>query len=308
MIYTVTFNPALDYVMKLGTMKKGYTNRTAEEMYLAGGKGLNVSSVLSGLGVDNVALGFTAGFTGNEIERLMTESGCRCEFIRLKEGNSRINVKLKESGGETELNAGGPPVDEEARQKLSERLDKLQSGDILVLAGSIPKTMPADIYSSIMESLKGRGVKFVVDAEKDLLLKALAHKPFLVKPNHMELGELFGESLAEISDTDELIARVTEYAEILRGMGAENVLVSMAGDGALLLDGNGDVHIMDAPVGQVVNSVGAGDAMLAGFLAGDPEKNGYDYALKLGIASGSARAFSEFLPKSEQIMAIFNKL
>lgn len=308
MIYTVTFNPALDYVMKLGTMKKGFTNRTTEEMYLAGGKGLNVSSVLSGLGVDNVALGFTAGFTGNEIERLMTESGCRCEFIRLKEGSSRINVKLKESGGETEINAGGPPVDEEARQKLSERLDKLQSGDILVLAGSIPKTMPADIYSSIMENLKDRGVKFVVDAEKDLLLKALAHKPFLVKPNHMELGELFGESLAEISDTDELIARVTEYAEILRGMGAENVLVSMAGDGALLLDGNGDVHIMDAPVGQVVNSVGAGDAMLAGFLAGDPEKNGYDYALKLGIASGSARAFSEFLPKSEQIMAIFNKL
>lgn len=308
MIYTVTFNPALDYVMKLGTMKKGFTNRTTEEMYLAGGKGLNVSSVLSGLGVDNVALGFTAGFTGNEIERLMTESGCRCEFIRLKEGSSRINVKLKESGGETEINAGGPPVDEEARQKLSERLDKLQSGDILVLAGSIPKTMPADIYSSIMEKLKDRGVKFVVDAEKDLLLKALAHKPFLVKPNHMELGELFGESLAEISDTDELIARVTEYAEILRGMGAENVLVSMAGDGALLLDGNGDVHIMDAPVGQVVNSVGAGDAMLAGFLAGDPEKNGYDYALKLGIASGSARAFSEFLPKSEQIMAIFNKL
>lgn len=308
MIYTVTFNPALDYVMKLGNLKKGFTNRTTEEMYLAGGKGLNVSSVLSGLGVDNVALGFTAGFTGNEIERLMTESGCRCEFIRLKEGSSRINVKLKESGGETEINAGGPPVDEEARQKLSERLDKLQSGDILVLAGSIPKTMPADIYSSIMENLKGRGVKFVVDAEKDLLLKALAHKPFLVKPNHMELGELFGESLAEISDTDELIARVTEYAEILRGMGAENVLVSMAGDGALLLDGNGDVHIMDAPVGQVVNSVGAGDAMLAGFLAGDPEKNGYDYALKLGIASGSARAFSEFLPKSEQIMEIFNKL
>lgn len=308
MIYTVTFNPALDYVMKLGTMKKGFTNRTSEEIYLAGGKGLNVSSVLSGLGVDNVALGFTAGFTGNEIERLMTESGCRCEFIRLKEGNSRINVKLKETGGETEINAGGPPVDEEARKKLSERLDKLQSGDILVLAGSIPKTMPADIYSSIMENLKGRGVKFVVDAEKDLLLKALAHKPFLVKPNHMELGELFGESLAEISDTDELIAKVTEYAEILRGMGAENVLVSMAGDGALLLDGNGDVHIMDAPVGQVVNSVGAGDAMLAGFLAGDPEKNGYDYALKLGIASGSARAFSEFLPKSEQIMAIFNKL
>lgn len=308
MIYTVTFNPALDYVMKLGTMKKGFTNRTTEEMYLAGGKGLNVSSVLSGLGVDNVALGFTAGFTGNEIERLMTESGCRCEFIRLKEGSSRINVKLKESGGETEINAGGPPVDEEARQKLSERLDKLQSGDILVLAGSIPKTMPADIYSSIMEKLKDRGVKFVVDAEKDLLLKALAHKPFLVKPNHMELGELFGESLAEISDTEELIAKVTEYAEILRGMGAENVLVSMAGDGALLLDGNGDVHIMDAPVGQVVNSVGAGDAMLAGFLAGDPEKNGYDYALKLGIASGSARAFSEFLPKSEQIMAIFNKL
>lgn len=308
MIYTVTFNPALDYVMKLGNLKKGFTNRTTEEMYLAGGKGLNVSSVLSGLGVDNVALGFTAGFTGNEIERLMTESGCSCEFIRLKEGSSRINVKLKESGGETEINAGGPPVDEEARQKLSERLDKLQSGDILVLAGSIPKTMPADIYSSIMENLKGRGVKFVVDAEKDLLLKALAHKPFLVKPNHMELGELFGESLAEISDTDELIARVTEYAEILRGMGAENVLVSMAGDGALLLDGNGDVHIMDAPVGQVVNSVGAGDAMLAGFLAGDPEKNGYDYALKLGIASGSARAFSEFLPKSEQIMEIFNKL
>lgn len=308
MIYTVTFNPALDYVMKLGTMKKGFTNRTSEEMYLAGGKGLNVSSVLSGLGVDNVALGFTAGFTGNEIERLMTESGCRCEFIRLKEGNSRINVKLKETGGETELNAGGPPVDEEARKMLSERLDKLQEGDILVLAGSIPKTMPADIYSSIMENLKGRGVKFVVDAEKDLLLKALAHKPFLVKPNHMELGELFGESLAEISDTDELISKVTEYAEILRGMGAENVLVSMAGDGALLLDGNGDVHTMDAPVGQVVNSVGAGDAMLAGFLAGDPEKNGYDYALKLGIASGSARAFSEFLPKSEQIMAIFNRL
>lgn len=300
MIYTITFNPALDYIVSVKDFKPGMTNRTDSELLLPGGKGINVSIVLKNLGFDSTALGFIAGFSGEEIRRRVEETGCRTEFIVLPEGCSRINVKLKNMEG-TEINGRGPAIDEKSLQALFMRLDTLQEGDVLVLAGSIPASLPGTIYRDICERLSGRGILIAVDAAGGLLQNVLPLRPFLIKPNHHELGEIFG---VKIKTAEEVIP----YAGKLKEMGAENVLVSMAGDGALLLDGNGDVHIMDAPVGQVVNSVGAGDAMLAGFLAGDPEKNGYDYALKLGIASGSARAFSEFLPKSEQIMAIFNKL
>lgn len=309
MIYTVTFNPALDYVMKLDSFKPGHMNRTVSECFIAGGKGLNVSNVLSRLGVDNTALGFTAGFTGAEIERLVTESGCKSEFIRLKEGCSRVNVKLNDTVRETEINAGGPVIDDEARERLTARLESLREGDTLVMAGSIPKSLPSDIYSNIMAQLAGRGVNIVVDAEKDLLLKCLEHKPFLVKPNHVELGDLFCDDLSCVFDRDELIAKVTEYGGMLRNMGAKNVLVSMAGDGALLMDSTGKTHIIEAPEGMVKNSVGAGDSMVAGFLAGYSESSGdYGYALRMGVAAGSASAFSETFPEAKYIRQLFEHL
>ena len=295
MIYTVTFNPSLDYIVSINDFKLGKTNRTTNELMLLGGKGLNVSTVLHNLGIENTALGFTAGFVGEEIKRLAKETGYHCDFIDIKNGVSRINVKMKDFDG-TEINGMGPAIDEEALELLMKKLDQLTAGDTLVLAGSIPSSMPKNIYSDILKSLNGRGIRFVVDATKELLLNVLPYHPFLIKPNNHELGELFGVTLEKKED-------VVPYAKKLQEMGAKNVLVSMAGEGAVLVDENEDVHMMDAPEGILVNAVGAGDSMVAGFLAGWMETGDYAHALKMGVAAGSASAFSEFLATGQEILS-----
>ncbi len=293
MIYTVTFNPAVDYVMRLDTMKTGTVNRSEKEEIYFGGKGINVSLVLKQLGIESTALGFLAGFTGKAIEDGVAAQGIRTDFVRLEKGNSRINVKIK-AEKETELNGQGPEISENAVRQLFEKLEKLKNDDMLILAGSIPDTLPADIYERILEKLSGKGIRFVVDATKDLLKNVLKYKPFLIKPNNHELGEIFGVTPKTNDD-------IIKYAGELQKMGAQNVLVSMAGDGSILTDENGNTHIMGVPKGKVVNSVGAGDSMVAGFVAGYLEKKDYDYALRLGTASGSATAFSAGLAQKEDI-------
>ncbi|MGN1115619.1 MAG: 1-phosphofructokinase [Candidatus Ornithomonoglobus sp.] len=298
MIYTVTFNPALDYVMDVERLRTGMTNRSVCERLLPGGKGLNVSMVLTGLGIENTALGFIAGFTGAEIKRAFEALGGKSDFIELQKGISRINVKLK-SREETEINAEGPAIDSGSLSKLTAKLASLKAGDILVLAGSIPNSLPRSLYSDIMAGLQNRGIMTVVDAEKDLLTNVLRYKPFLIKPNHHELGEIFGVSV-------ETRKEAVVYAKRLRGMGAENVLVSMAGEGAVLVTEQGDVLMSKAPRGEVKNSVGAGDSMVAGFIAGWCEKRGYAHAFRLGIAAGSASAFSEGLAAKGEIERVYN--
>lgn len=298
MIYTVTFNPAIDYVVRVADFKEGTVNRCESEEMFFGGKGINVSAVLSELGVESVALGFIAGFTGDAIEQGVNAMGIRTDFIKLASGNSRINLKLK-SEKETEINAQGPAIESDALDKLFEKLDKLHEGDVLILAGSIPKGMPHNIYERILKLQSGKGVKTVVDASGALLMNVLKYKPFLVKPNNFELEEMFGVTLGGIED-------IELYAGKLREMGAKNVLVSMAGDGALLLDENGSVHICGAHKGKVLNSVGAGDSMVAGFVAGSMGGD-YEYALRLGTAAGGATAFSDGLATKEKIMALMNE-
>lgn len=288
MIYTVTFNPAVDYVMHIDELRAGATNRSAGEEIYFGGKGINVSAVLNELGIKSRALGFTAGFTGAAIEQGLRDMGIDSDFIRLEKGCSRINVKLK-SGTETEINGQGPDIDSASVDRLLEKLDKLTAGDTVVLAGSVPKTLPADIYERILGMLDGRGVRAAVDASGKLLLNVLKYRPFLIKPNRDELAELFGVDITGIDD-------VERYAEKLKEMGAVNVLVSMAGDGALLVDADGVTHRCGVFRGTVRNSVGAGDSMVAGFLAGC-ESGDYEYALKLGTAAGGAAAFSDGLPE-----------
>ncbi|WP_294151099.1 1-phosphofructokinase [uncultured Clostridium sp.] len=300
MIYTVTFNPALDYVIKVDHFKTGTVNRTVSEEIFYGGKGINVSAVLKELGYASTALGFVAGFTGDEIERGVKTLGFASDFIRVKEGMSRINVKMK-SDDETELNGIGPKITEEDVEKMFEKLDKLGSGDILVLSGSIPKSIDDEIYEIIMSRLEGKGVRIVVDATKDLLLNVLKYHPFLIKPNNHELGEMFNVELK--SDED-----IIHYAGKLQEMGAVNVLISMAGDGAILITEDGTVHKMGVAKGTVKNSVGAGDSMVAGFIAGYLDKRDYGYALKLGTASGSATAFSEGIATRKDIIEILEKL
>lgn len=297
MIYTVTFNPSLDYIVSIKDFKLGKTNRTTSEQMLAGGKGINVSTVLTNLGAENTALGFVAGFMGNEIERKAKEDGLRCDFIHLQEGCSRINVKMKDFDG-TEINGMGPVVDDAAVEQLMSQLRNLKQGDVLVLAGSIPSTMNVSIYRDIMSELQDKEINFVVDATKDLLQNVLEFHPFLIKPNNHELGEIFG---VELTTRESVIP----YAKKLQEMGARNVLVSMAGEGAVLLDECGEVHMMAAPKGTLVNAVGAGDSMVAGFLAGWLEKQDYVHALKMGVAAGSASAFSEFLAIKEEIEQMF---
>ncbi len=299
MIYTVTFNPAVDYVVHTDEMKIGETNRSSKEEIYFGGKGINVSLVLKELGIKSKALGFTAGFTGEAIERGITEKGIEADFVRLDNGFSRINVKIK-SRTETEINGCGPEIPEKYVAELFNKLNEIQSGDTIILAGSIPSSLPSDMYEKILENLSGRKIRAVVDATKDLLLNVLKFRPFLVKPNSDELGEIFG---VKLSGTQEII----EYAEKLKEMGALNVLVSMAGDGAVLVDENKNAHICGACKGKVKNSVGAGDSMVAGFLAGY-EKSGYEYALKLGTAAGGATAFSDDLAKSEDIYKLMEQL
>lgn len=297
MIYTVTFNPSLDYIITVKEFELGKTNRTTSELMLAGGKGINVSTVLSNLGIENTALGFVAGFVGEEIKKKATADGIICDFILLEEGCSRINVKMKDFDG-TEINGMGPIVDDAGIQQLMMQLELLEAGDTLVLAGSIPVSMPATIYRDIMCRLKEKGIHFVVDATKDLLTNVLEFHPFLIKPNNHELGEIFG---VELKNREEVIP----YARKLQEMGAQNVLVSLAGEGAVLVDAIGDVHSLPAPEGSLVNAVGAGDSMVAGFLVGWEERKDYEYAFRLAIAAGSASAFSEGFATRKEIEQMF---
>lgn len=300
MIYTVTFNPALDYVIKVEDFQTGTINRVYQESIFFGGKGINVSVVLKELGLTSVALGFTAGFTGEAIEKGVEAQGIATDFIHLREGMSRINVKMK-SQNETEINGQGPNISNEAILELFAKLDGLKEGDILILAGSIPNTLPEDIYEQIMARLMDRGINIIVDATKDLLLNVLKYHPFLIKPNNHELGEMFDVVLK----TDE---EIVTYAKELQKMGARNVLISMAGDGSILVTEAGAVHKMGVPKGTVVNSVGAGDSMVAGFTAGYMTTGDYNHALKLGTACGSATAFSEGLATRAYINELFNTL
>lgn len=300
MIYTVTFNPSLDYIVSVDDFKLGLTNRTSSELMLPGGKGLNVSMVLGNLGIDNTAFGFAAGFTGDEIVRRVEEMGVKAEFIRIQNGFSRINLKLKSIDG-TEINGCGPRISGQSVEKLMEKLDILKAGDVLVLAGSIPNSMPDDIYRRIMERLDGRNVMTVVDATKDLLVNVLEYHPFLVKPNNHELGEIFGVTLRRREE-------VVPYAEKLKERGAVNVLVSMAGEGAVLVAEDGSVFQAPAPIGKLVNGVGAGDSMVAGFLAGFLERRDYRHAFYMGISAGSASAFSERLATREEIEAVYEQV
>ncbi len=298
MVYTVTFNPALDYVVRMDNFRAGETNRTGSDEVQWGGKGVNVSVVLRNLGVENVALGFLAGFTGQALEQGMRQMGIATDFIWLPEGITRINVKIK-AEQETEINGTGPSIPAAALEELFAKLDRLQSGDALVLAGSIPSSLPDDVYQRILARLEGRDILTAVDATRDLLCAVLPYRPFLIKPNAAELGEIFGRTLT--AD-----AEIEECARRLQARGARNVLVSMAGDGSLLLDETGMVHRLGVPRGNVVNSVGAGDSMVAGFLAGWLESGDYSMAHRLGAAAGSATAFSDGLAKKEQVLALLD--
>ena len=298
MVYTVTFNPAVDYIVHTDELRVGMTNRSEREEIYFGGKGINVSLVLRELGIKSKALGFVAGFTGAAIEKALLESGVDADFVHLDSGFSRINVKIK-SSAETELNGSGPDIPEKALAELFEKLDEIKDGDAIVLAGSIPADLPEDIYERILERLHGKKIRAVVDATKDLLLNVLKYEPFLVKPNKQELEEMFGVKLQSVDD-------IIIYAKKLREMGAKNVLVSMAGEGAVLLDENGETHVCGVCRGIVKNSVGAGDSMVAGFIAGC-EKS-YDYALKLGTASGGATAFSDGLARKDKIYELIKQL
>ncbi len=299
MIYTVTFNPAIDYIVHTGTMQVGQVNRSQGEELYFGGKGINVSFVLHELGLPSKALGFVAGFTGAAIEAGIQEQGIATDFVHLDSGFSRINVKIK-SGEETELNGQGPNISEAAVAELFEKLNQLQDGDVLILAGSIPNTMPADSYEKILAHLSDKNIKVVVDATKDLLLKVLPYHPFLIKPNNHELGELFGVTLHSIEE-------IATYAKKLQEMGAQNVLISMAGDGAFLIDETGKQHVCGVCKGTVKNSVGAGDSMVAGFVAGSMYGD-YEAALKLGTAAGGATAFSEGLAQRAEIERLLQQL
>ena len=299
MIYTVTFNPAIDYIVHTGTMQVGQVNRSQGEELYFGGKGINVSFVLHELGLPSKALGFVAGVTGAAIEAGIQEQGIATDFVHLDSGFSRINVKIK-SGEETELNGQGPNISEAAVAELFEKLNQLQDGDVLILAGSIPNTMPADSYEKILAHLSDKKIKVVVDATKDLLLKVLPYHPFLIKPNNHELGELFGVTLHSIEE-------IATYAKKLQEMGAQNVLISMAGDGALLIDETGKQHVCGVCKGTVKNSVGAGDSMVAGFVAGSMYGD-YEAALKLGTAAGGATAFSEGLAQRAEIERLLQQL
>ncbi len=300
MIYTVTLNPSLDYIVSVDGFEVGKTNRTSSEMMLPGGKGINVSTILKNLGLENTALGYVAGFTGVEIERRLHEMGVRTGFITLREGMSRINFKLSSIEG-TEINGRGPVIQAADIERLMEQLSSLKDGDVLFLSGSIPSSMPDDIYRDIMERLQDREIQIVVDATGELLLKVLPYHPVLIKPNHHELGEIFGAELTPGPG-------VVPYARKLQEMGARNVLISMAGHGAILVAEDGTVYQAPAPSGQLKNGVGAGDSMVAGFMAGWLEKQDYRHAFRMGVAAGSASAFSENLATAEEIADVLKQV
>lgn len=300
MIYTVTFNPALDYVMKVEKLRYDDINRTYGEELNYGGKGINVSAVLSTLGVENIALGFKAGFTGEKLEQMLKNDGITTDFISLANGNTRINVKIK-SDTELDINACGPEISDEEVAKLFEKISSLKKGDVIVLAGSVPKALPSDIYEKILAKTSEKGVEAVVDSTGDLLLNVLKYKPFLIKPNNFELGDLFS---VKIKNEEEIV----KYAKELQKKGARNVLVSRGKDGALLIDENQNTYSIGIIPGKPLNSVGCGDSMVAGFVAGYMEKQDYAYALKLGSACSNATAFSYGLANEKGIRDAFEKL
>lgn len=299
-IYTVTFNPSLDYIVSVKDFRPGMTNRTSSELMLAGGKGINVSIVLGNLGIKSTALGFIAGFTGDEIVRRLHNGGINSEFIKINDGISRINIKLKSIDG-TEINGQGPHIDSSHIEQLMNRLRRLESGDVLVLAGSIPAGISDNIYKDIMDMLKNKGVQIVVDATSRLLTNVLEYKPFFIKPNQHELGDIFNVTL----NTQE---EVIPYALKLKKMGAVNVCVSMGGKGAILVADDGNVYKAKAPDGILKNSVGAGDSLVAGFLSGWIEKKDYEYAFRKGVATGSASAFSERLATVGEVNMLIDKV
>lgn len=301
MIYTVTFNPAIDYVVRMSSeLLPGMTNRSDSEECYFGGKGINVSTILKNLGLENTALGFTAGFTGKAIVESVNSKGILADFIELPEGMSRINVKIK-GQAETEINAQGPKIPEDAQNKLFDKIKELKDGDILILAGSIPNSLPSDVYERIIALVADRKIDVVVDATKDLLKNVLKYHPFLIKPNNHELGEMFDTVLK----TDE---ELEIHAKKLQEMGARNVLISMAGDGAMLIAETGEKFRIGVPKGKVRNSVGAGDSMVAGFIAGYLKTGSYEEALKMGTAAGSATAFSDDLATGEAITQLYQNL
>jgi 1-phosphofructokinase len=300
MIYTVTLNPSLDYIVSVDNFMTGRVNRTSKELMFPGGKGINVSIVLHNLGMTSTALGFIAGFTGEEIKRQVRGFGIDEQFIAIPEGLSRINVKLR-SNEESEINGMGPNIGEKALSEFMSQLDELQKGDVLILAGSIPDKMLSTMYRDIMERLQDRGIMIVVDATKDLLVNVLELHPFLIKPNNFELGEIFG---VELESREQIIT----YAKKMQDMGARNVLVSMAGDGAIMVAEDGSVYETPAPKGKVVNSVGAGDSMVAGFVYGYLSEQSYEKAFYMGVSTGSASAFSENLATKEEVEKLYQSL
>lgn len=307
MIYTITLNPSLDYIVSVKEFKSGFTNRTSNELINPGGKGINVSIVLSNLGINSTALGFYAGFTGEKIIELLDDANIENKLIKLSDGISRINVKCRniDADGnvndETEINGTGPKINNEAIDLLYTQIETLQENDVLILSGSVPSDLPHTIYKDIMQRLQNRNVKIVVDATKDLLVNTLENKPFLIKPNKHELEEIFN---CEISNDDEL----EKYAKRLHDMGAVNVLISNGKKGALLVDVNENVYKSSAPKGDVRNSVGSGDSMIAGFLYGLLEANNYEKALNFAVAAGSASAFSETFATKREVMDLYNQI
>lgn len=300
MVYTVTLNPSLDYFVTVEDFQLGMTNRTSKEQVLPGGKGLNVSAVLKNLGVENTVLGFTAGFVGREIVRRVQEMGICSELVELKQGNSRINVKIQNMEG-TEINGMGPDIPKRDLEQLMSAVADLAEGDYLVLAGSIPGSVPDTIYRDMMKLTEGKQIQVVVDATGALLRQVLPYKPFLIKPNNHELGALFD---VELHSREEVIP----YAKKLQEEGARNVLVSMAGKGAVLAAEDGNVYEMDAPKGILKNGVGAGDSMVAGFLTGWLESADYEKAFRMGVCTGSASAFSENLATRVEVEALLKQV
>lgn len=300
MIYTVTFNPALDYILELDKLEIGKIQKSKTELILPGGKGINVSTVLANLEIDNIALGYKAGFVGAELERLLRNMNVKTDFIDLEEGNSRINVKIS-GEEETAINTNGPQISENKILELLEKLKTLNENDYLVLSGSIPSSIKDDIYEKICSIVKKQNVKIVVDATKNLLVQALKYNPFLIKPNNEELGEIFG---VEIHTKEDAYV----YGKKLKEMGAQNVLVSMGKIGAALIDEAGQEYFIKSPEGKRVNTVGSGDSMVAGFIAGFLKYNNYNDALRMGVSAGSASALSKYLATKEEVYNLFNNI
>lgn len=299
MIYTVTLNPSIDYIVRLDKLTSGITNRTTSEEYYYGGKGINVSLVLAELDLDSTAYGFVAGFTGKAIENGIRNDHIITDFIKLKEGISRINIKIK-AGEETEINCQGPHIDEQELERLLQKIDRIQPGDTLILAGSIPNTMPDDTYEIMMQRIGDKDVRIVVDATKQLLVNSLKYHPFLIKPNRQELSEIFNVEVKTEED-------IEHYAKELQKLGARNVLISLGGEGAMLIDENGGKHKAGVLKEKVINTVGSGDSMVAGFVAGYVKTGDYGYALKLGSVCGNATAFLSGLATKEKINELLEK-